>query len=78
MRTVSIITKDLIFYYLTLGLFRKCKIFYYLIKNFKLQTNSSLSNPVLLVLDNHYSHISLPIYNYCKVNGIVMLSGMGW
>ena len=42
------------------------------LKHFKLHTNSSLTNPVLLVLDNHYSHISLPIYNYWKDTGIVM------
>lgn len=32
------------------------------------------SEPALLILDNHSSHISLQAYNYCKENGVVMLS----
>ncbi|KAJ8869106.1 hypothetical protein PR048_030672 [Dryococelus australis] len=31
-------------------------------------------NPVLLVLDNHSSHISLESYDFCRQNGIIMLS----
>lgn len=50
------------------------KCFLQWLEHFKLCVNSSPSNPVLLLLDNHYSHISLLIYNYCKDNGIVMLS----
>ncbi|XP_030750606.1 uncharacterized protein LOC115878290 [Sitophilus oryzae] len=50
------------------------KCFLQWLEHFKFHVNSNLENPVLLLLDNHYSHISLPIYNYCKGNGIVMLS----
>lgn len=31
-------------------------------------------SPVLLILDNHSSHISLQIYNFCKENNIILLS----
>lgn len=44
------------------------------LKHFQTHTSVSQANPVLLILDNHYSHISLSIYNYCRENGIVMLS----
>jgi hypothetical protein len=30
--------------------------------------------PVLLVLDNHYSHITLKSYKFCNENGIVIVS----
>lgn len=31
-------------------------------------------DPILLILDNHSSHSSLAIYNFCRENGIIMLS----
>ncbi|KAG6464307.1 hypothetical protein O3G_MSEX014429 [Manduca sexta] len=34
----------------------------------------SLTNQVLLILDNHESHISLGAYNLCRDNGIIMLT----
>lgn len=44
------------------------------LKHFQSKILSSPDNPVLLILDNHSSHISLQIYEYCKKNGIVMVS----
>jgi DDE superfamily endonuclease len=34
----------------------------------------SSSSPVLLLMDNHDSHVSLPAIQYAKENGIVMLT----
>ncbi|KAG5874586.1 hypothetical protein JTB14_001223 [Gonioctena quinquepunctata] len=31
-------------------------------------------NPMLLLVDNHETHVSLNAINYCRENGIVMLS----
>nr|XP_012234647.1 PREDICTED: uncharacterized protein LOC105679296 [Linepithema humile] len=42
--------------------------------HFKDYVKCTKNNPILLILDNHNSHISLNSYNYCKENGIVMLS----
>lgn len=44
------------------------------LKHFKKHTNASLSHKVLLVLDNHSSHIHINSLDYCKENGIVLLS----
>lgn len=40
----------------------------------KKTTKCSLEEPVFLVLDNHSSHVYLSAYNFCKSNGIVMVS----
>ncbi|EZA47929.1 hypothetical protein X777_14500 [Ooceraea biroi] len=40
-------------------------------KNFVKPSNDS---PVLLILDNHESHISLEAYNYCRKNDIHLLT----
>lgn len=37
-------------------------------------TKPSENEPILLILDNHSSHISLKAYEFCKKNNIVMLS----
>lgn len=44
------------------------------LKHFAAFTSASPENPILLVLDNHSSHISLAIYNFCRQCGIVMVS----
>lgn len=31
-------------------------------------------NPMLLLLDNHHSHVAIDIILYAKANGIIMLS----
>lgn len=41
---------------------------------FKQHAKPSADEPILLILDNHASHSSLPIYEYCKGNHIHMLS----
>ncbi|KAB0790292.1 hypothetical protein PPYR_15372 [Photinus pyralis] len=35
---------------------------------------STKESPILLLLDNHESHLSIPALNYAKDNGVVMLS----
>lgn len=42
--------------------------------HFKLHTACSIDNPVLLIVDNHTSHCSLPAYNFCRANGITVVS----
>lgn len=44
------------------------------LQHFKKYTNCSLENKVLLLLDNHSSHVSIRCIDFCKDNGIVMLS----
>lgn len=43
-------------------------------QHFKKYTNCSVENKVLLLLDNHESHLSIKCIDYCKSNGIIMLS----
>ncbi|XP_074034640.1 uncharacterized protein [Leptinotarsa decemlineata] len=48
-------------------------IFLKYLKHFKTHTNPTPENPVLLLVDNHSSHISLQGINYCRENGIVIM-----
>ncbi|XP_041983249.1 uncharacterized protein LOC121736227 [Aricia agestis] len=44
------------------------------LSHFKHHAKPSAEEPILLILDNHASHISLPVYEFCKLNHIHMLS----
>lgn len=44
------------------------------LKHFAAFSKPTQESPVLLILDNHSSHISLQAYNFCKENYITMLS----
>jgi molybdenum-dependent DNA-binding transcriptional regulator ModE len=44
------------------------------LRHFAHHVKPSIEEPVLLVLDNHGSHISLEIYEFCRQKGIIMLS----
>ncbi|XP_018052930.1 PREDICTED: uncharacterized protein LOC108690251 isoform X1 [Atta colombica] len=44
------------------------------LKHFTKYVTASQDRPVLLILDNHISHCSLPAINYCQENGIILLS----
>ena len=44
------------------------------IQHFHEFTRSSPENPCLLVMDNHVSHTSLSVINFCRANGIVLLT----
>ena len=50
------------------------ELFYAWLQHFTSSVGVSKSNPVLLVLDNHSSHISLSSYNFCRENGVYLLS----
>ncbi|KAJ4435553.1 hypothetical protein ANN_18169 [Periplaneta americana] len=43
-------------------------------QHFAEQSNASVNNPVLLIMDNHSSHISLQTYLLCKQSGIHIVS----
>ncbi|CAH0731024.1 unnamed protein product, partial [Brenthis ino] len=43
------------------------------LKHFANHAKPSEKDPILLILDNHSSHISLKAYEFCKSNNIVML-----
>ncbi|KAK9702334.1 DDE superfamily endonuclease [Popillia japonica] len=42
--------------------------------HFARYAHPSKENPVLLVVDNHTSHISLQSIEFCRENGIIMIS----
>lgn len=44
------------------------------VKHFQRYSNASLTHKVLLVLDNHSSHIHINSLDFCKQHGIVLLS----
>lgn len=44
------------------------------VKFFQLNVRANVDNPVFLILDNHESHLSIAGLDYCKENGIVVLS----
>lgn len=44
------------------------------LRHFKDNVQPTKDNPVLLILDNHSSHISLASVNFCRDNGIHMLT----
>lgn len=50
------------------------EIFFEWLQHSHNSVTSSLENPVLLVLDNHTSHISLRIHEFCRNKGIILLS----
>lgn len=50
------------------------EVFLKWLKHFYHHSNPTGENPVLLILDNHGSHISLKAYEFCKEHNIVMLS----
>ncbi|KAJ8949250.1 hypothetical protein NQ318_022763 [Aromia moschata] len=44
------------------------------LNHFQKHTNASTENKILLLLDNHHSHISIRYLDFCKSNGIIVLS----
>ena len=41
-------------------------IFLHWLKHFANHTKPTESDPILLILDNHSTHISLPVINFCR------------
>lgn len=54
--------------------FINSKLFLKWLKHFKTHVNPSKNEPILLLLDNHYSHISLQAVTFCRDNGTHLLS----
>lgn len=48
--------------------------FYLSIQHFQKQVNATPENPVLLLLGNHDSHISIQVVNFCKEKGIHLVT----
>lgn len=42
--------------------------------HFQKHTRCSVNNPVILIMDNHESHISITGLHFCKDNGIIILT----
>lgn len=52
----------------------KAEQFMKFLHHFKKHAHPSTDNPVLLLLDNHESHITITGLDFCKENGIIVLS----
>lgn len=50
------------------------KDFIFILKHFHNHVKSTTERPVLLLLDNHGSHLSIEGLDFAKKNGIIMLS----
>ncbi|XP_063931141.1 uncharacterized protein LOC135143192 [Zophobas morio] len=48
--------------------------FFAFVKHFVKHSKTSRERPSLLILDNHDSHLSIDALNYCKENGVTVLS----
>ena len=44
------------------------------LRHIQRHTLCTKDNPILIICDNHESHISIEVINYCRDNGIVYLS----
>lgn len=49
-------------------------IFLKFMHHFAKHSKATPSSPVLLLLDNHDSHISVPVLDFCKESGIILLT----
>lgn len=50
------------------------ELYIQVLKHIQRQTSCSKDNPILIICDNHESHISIEAVNYCRDNGIIYLS----
>lgn len=50
------------------------ELFMHVLKHIQAHTNCSTQNPILLLIDNHESHVSVEAVKFCKGSGIVLLS----
>jgi len=49
-------------------------LFPHYLEHFHKHTYASTDDPVLLILDNHSSHLSIAAIEYCRQNGVIMLT----
>ena len=52
----------------------KANDFLVFMQHFVAVTKSRKEHPVLILLDNHESHLSIALIDYCRDNGIVLLT----
>jgi len=52
----------------------KADDFLVFIKHFTNYTRCSPEKPVLILLDNHESHMSIDVIDHCKLNGVILLT----
>lgn len=50
------------------------ELFLHVLEHIKSYTNTSVENPILLLVDNHTSHVSLEAVKFCKESGITLLT----
>jgi hypothetical protein len=50
------------------------EIFLNVLRHIRQLTNCSPDNKILLSVDNHETHVSLDVINFCREHGIIMLS----
>lgn len=50
------------------------ELFICVLKHIKTHTSCSVQNPILLLVDNHESHVSVDAVKFCKESGITLLS----
>lgn len=49
-------------------------LFFKWIEHFANVVKPTINDPVLLIFDNHTTHISIEVYNFCKSNGICIVT----
>ena len=50
------------------------EIFLFFLEHFIMHTNPSPDHPLILIMDNHQSHISIPVINNAKSAGVILLT----
>lgn len=50
------------------------ELFLQVLQHFAAHERPSKSSPLMIILDNHETHINLPAINFCRDNGIVLLT----
>lgn len=50
------------------------EIFVEVVKHVQKHTSSSKENPILVLLDNHETHVSIDLIKFCRKHGIVLLT----
>ena len=52
------------------------ELFFQYLKRFQNFVKANIEDPVLLVTDNHTTYSTLPSYQFCKANGMVLLTSL--
>ena len=49
-------------------------LFLQFLEHFRNHVKPSVEEPVILLLDNHDSHVNIPVIEFCKTNGIILVT----